>query len=85
MVRISGSTPLSPTIIYLFYIFAKKMNEEKRNRIMSDIKYFRQEKWDLERCVGFNEFAEYYPEIIQAWNNYKLAVKVLDLLVDNIE
>ena len=62
----------------------KKLTEDQ----LSSIKYFWQDKGDLERYCSFEELKpallEQKPEIIKAWNDYKTAVAILDAVIENI-
>ena len=63
----------------------KKLTEEQLN----DLKYFWQYKGDLERYSSFEKLIPIlkrdYPEIISSWNSYKGTIKILDLIMENVE
>lgn len=56
---------------------------------LNDIKYFWENKGDLERLSGFEEMMpdleREYPEIIKAWRDYKASIKILDAVIWKIE
>jgi hypothetical protein len=45
------------------------------------IKYFWQDKGDLERFTGWEEIKPKYPEVAKAWDDYKISMKILDCVV----
>lgn len=53
------------------------------------IKYFWQEKGDIERFSSWSELLpalkENYPHLISAWENYKRSEKILNCVVNNLE
>lgn len=59
------------------------------NEIVRMIGYFWKEREDLERWSSWEKnlpiIKEKYPEIIVAWENYKIAIKTLDRLVETLE
>lgn len=54
----------------------------------SDIVYFWQEKGDLTRWCGWERakpaVAQEYPEIIKAWEDYRAAVRTLNIVVKHL-
>jgi hypothetical protein len=60
------------------------MEQEKLERLKSDIKYFREEKWDLERFTWFDDIKENFPFVYRAWVDFQYAKKMLDLIVADI-
>jgi len=58
------------------------------NEDIRSLVYFWQEKRDLERSVDWPilkpELEKEYPHLIHAWNDYKHAKIVLDMVVDKI-
>ena len=52
------------------------------------LKYFWQEKEDLERFTDFEKLKPLLekekPEVLKAWNDYKAYKKILDIVMDNI-
>lgn len=65
------------------------MQTELTKQDINDLQYFWQEKQDLERFVDFERLKpliqEKKPELIKAWNNYKASVKILDLVIENLD
>lgn len=63
----------------------EKLTEEEKH----SIKYFWVHEGDLERLIGFEELkpkieAE-YPEVLKAWNDYKISIKILDAVIETIK
>ena len=62
----------------------EKLTEQDLNML----KYFWQEKEDLERFTDFEKLKPLLekekPEVLKAWNNYKSSKKILDIIIDNI-
>ena len=62
----------------------EKLTEQDLNML----KYFWQEKEDLERFIDFEKLKPLLekekPEVLKAWNNYKSSKKILDIIIDNI-
>jgi len=54
---------------------------------LSMLKYFWEEKGDLERYYAFEELKpiiqEERPEIMKAWNDYKASITILDAVLLN--
>ncbi len=52
------------------------------------VKYFWQEKGDIERWSSWEEklplFIEEYPELVTVLINYKTSKKILDIVVENL-
>ena len=55
---------------------------------ISDLKYFWEEKGDLERYCDFEELKpliqEQYPELLKAWYDYKASITIMDAVIKNI-
>lgn len=49
------------------------------------IKYFWNEKGDLERWVGWDQVKSKCPEVVRAWETYQHTIKHLDWVVENVE
>jgi len=62
----------------------EKLTEQDLNML----RYFWQEKEDLERFIDFEKLKPLLekekPEVLKAWNNYKSSKKILDIIIDNI-
>jgi len=54
-----------------------------------NLQYFWEEKNDFERMIGFEELIPILekekPEVLKAWNDYKTSIKILDVLMKNLE
>ena len=46
------------------------------------MKYFWEEKGDLERCVSFDEAIQHFPELEVAWLAYKQAKRIVSIEVE---
>jgi hypothetical protein len=55
---------------------------------IDDLKYFWEEKGDIERYVYFEELKpqiqEEYPELLKAWYDYKASIKIMDAVVKSL-
>ena len=55
---------------------------------LNDLQYFWQEKEDLERLSTFERLIpileEEKPEVLKAWNDYKVSKKILDIVIDSL-
>lgn len=55
---------------------------------LNDLKYFWQEKEDLERLTTFERLIPILekekPEVLKAWNDYKASKKILDIVIDSL-
>ncbi len=55
---------------------------------VSSLKYFWQEKGDLERSCDWEdhqaEIAERFPELVKVWNDYKMAKKLVGIVVASL-
>jgi hypothetical protein len=55
---------------------------------LGDLKYFWEEKGDLERLTTFEKLKPLieneYPEILKAWNDYKTSIKIMDAVIDKL-
>jgi len=62
----------------------EKLTEEQIN----DLKYFWEEKGDLERLYNFEELKpkiqEQFPELLKAWYDYKASIKIMDAVVKSL-
>ena len=62
----------------------EKLTEQDLDRL----RYFWQEKEDLERFTDFKKLKPLLekekPEVLKAWNDYKTSKKILDIVMDNI-
>lgn len=62
----------------------KKLSEEE----ISDLKYFWEEKGDVERYYKFEELKpliqEQYPELYKAWYDYKASIKIMDAVIKSL-
>jgi len=63
----------------------KKIDQYELNML----RYFWEEKADLERCTGWQylklQLKEQYPEILEAWNQYKKSYELLSALIEAAE
>lgn len=61
-----------------------KLTEEEK----LDLKYFWEEKRDLERLYTFDELKpkiqEEFPEILKAWYDYKASIKIMTAVINTI-
>ena len=61
-----------------------KLTEEEQNMIL----YFWKSKEDLESWCGWEEIQpklkEVAPELIKAWEDYKMSIRMLNAVVNNI-
>ena len=55
---------------------------------ISDLRYFWEEKGDLERYAFFEELKpqiqEQFPELLKAWYDYKASIKIMDAVVESL-
>jgi hypothetical protein len=55
---------------------------------ISDLIYFWKYKGDLERWSSFEklrpQIQNEFPEVIKAWEEYKMSIRILDLIIDNL-
>lgn len=55
---------------------------------LEDLKYFWQDKEDLERFTSFESLIPILekekPEVLKAWNDYKASKRILDLVMENL-
>tara|TARA_R110000772_G_scaffold37589_1_gene89178 strand:- start:374 stop:571 length:198 start_codon:yes stop_codon:yes gene_type:complete len=55
---------------------------------LDTLRYFWQEKQDLERYTDFEGLKDLLekekPEVLKAWNDYKVSKKILDIVMENI-
>lgn len=58
--------------------------EEQRDGDIHLIKYFWEEKGDLERWMQWEELKHEYPDIAHAWETYKHAKRIVDVFVKNL-
>ena len=58
-----------------------------REEIVNMLRYFWQEKGDLERWVDFKrpEVVGEFPEVIKAWNDYKAAEGILSAVIQGLK
>lgn len=65
----------------------QEQQEELEGHVLS-LKYFWEEKGDMERYCHFKEIKplieEHYPEILNAWDNYKISKKILNNTVNRL-
>jgi len=56
---------------------------------INSLKYFWHSKGDLERLTTFEELKplieKEYPELLKAWNDYKVSIKIMEAVIDSIE
>jgi hypothetical protein len=62
--------------------------EKLTEQDLDTLRYFWQEKEDLERFTDFEKLKPLLekekPEVLKAWNDYKTSKKILDIVMDNI-
>lgn len=62
----------------------EKLTEDQ----IQDLRYFWQEKGDLERFCDFEELKPQiqneYPELLKAWYDYKASIQILNLVVESL-
>lgn len=62
----------------------KKLTEEQ----ISLLKYFWEEKGDIEKYHGFEklkpQIQEQFPELLKAWQDYKASIKIMDAVVESL-
>ena len=62
----------------------KKLTEEQT----SSIKYFWEEYDNIERYSDFEkikpQIQEQYPELLKAWYDYKVSIKIMNAVLDSI-
>lgn len=55
---------------------------------ISDIKYFWEEKGDIERYCDFKklkpQIQEEFPELLKAWYDYKASFKIMNLIINSL-
>lgn len=55
---------------------------------INDLKYFWEEYRNLERYCDFEklkpQIQEQLPELLKAWNDYKLSKKIMSIIVESI-
>ena len=55
---------------------------------ISMLKYFWEEKGDIERYTAFKELKpiiqEHHPELLKAWSDYKASIKIMDAVVNSL-
>jgi hypothetical protein len=55
---------------------------------VDSLKYFWEEKGDLERYARFEalkpQILEQYPELLKAWYDYKASIKIMDAVVKSL-
>lgn len=53
------------------------------------LKYFWNEKEDIERYSDFEkikpQLKKQFPELLKAWNNYKVSIKIMNAVIDSIK
>lgn len=61
------------------------MNTKERYELIRNLSYFWEEKGDITRLSSFNEadVMREFPEVMQAWKNYKHAELSFDLILKN--
>jgi len=62
----------------------EKLTEEQ----ISDLKYFWEEKGDIERYCDFEklkpQIQEQLPELLKAWYDYKASIKIMDAVIKSL-
>lgn len=62
----------------------EKLTEDQ----IQDLKYFWQEKGNLERFCDFEELKPQiqneYPELLKAWYDYKASIQILNLVIESL-
>lgn len=60
--------------------------DEQKEDFRNMVKYFWQEKGDIERWSSFDRaFAEeHFPHVLDAWERHKKAEKILSLIVESL-
>ncbi len=63
------------------------MIDEAREDYLNMLRYFWEEKDDLERYCAFDRdrMAREFPEVLKAWDDYKLARKMLSAVLRGVE
>lgn len=62
---------------------------EELDEVVTYCKYFWEEKGDLERCAYFTSkrgkelLQKYRPEILKAWDDYKISITMLNAVLKN--
>jgi len=63
---------------------AEKLTEQQ----IYDLKYFWEEKGDLERFCDFEllkpQIQEQFPELLKAWYDYRTSIKILNAVVKSL-
>ncbi len=61
-----------------------KLTEDEIRRL----KYFWEEKQDIERCYDFEslkpKIQQQYPELLKAWDDYKISIRIMDAVVKSL-
>lgn len=64
------------------------MDEEREQEHLSQLKYFWEEKGDLERYYAFEELRpmlqEKHPAVLKAWNDYKASIQIMDAVIKSL-
>ena len=60
------------------------MDDEKEYALDS-LRYYWRDKQDLERCTNYEEYVAHFPEIKHAWENYKMAEKILTAVINGVK
>lgn len=62
--------------------------QEELEKHVSSLKYFWEEKGDMEKYYYFEEIKplikEYYPEILKAWYDYKSSEQILNNIISRL-
>ena len=56
-----------------------------KTMMASNFIYFWEERGDLERCAGFDEYIDRFPQLKIAWVQYKLAERLVSFEVDALK
>lgn len=55
---------------------------------ISDLKYFWEEKSDIERSSSFEKMRpsleQHNPEVLKAWNDYKVSIKIMNAVIKSL-
>ena len=57
----------------------------KRDSDLGSIRYFWEEKGDVTRYCDWERCKADFPEIEKAWNDFKLAERVLDAVINGVK
>jgi len=64
------------------------MDTEKLDEHLAMLKYFWNEKGDIERYCDFEEIIPllqiHHPELLKVWYDYKANIKLLDIVINNL-